>query len=258
MSKPPSLRPRIGVERGLLSNPDHPVAKWISNRLAHHADLLTFYGNAASHGAEGEPAVRIDRLWDGLIYRTACHVSTELMSGLVYEPALTLADGETLACPLSRDLFLTRVFTWARFRAMTRDPKGLRRFHQTNKYLLYAFAPLHYRAAGRMAAKTNRETWPQIANSYAHELRQALAQTPTPGRRVNVLLHVLGYFKHDLAVGEKKRLLESIEHYRLDKIPFEEPRHLLAQLAQRFDRGYLREQTFFEPYPCVLVQEFPK
>ena len=47
-------------------------------------------------------------------------------------------------------------------------------------------------------------------------LMEALAVRATRGRHANVLQHPAGYFKRDLAAGDRAELAEVIEEYRRD------------------------------------------
>ena len=71
--------------------------------------------------------------------------------------------------------------------------------------------------------------------------------------KANVLMHSLGYFSHELSSAEKAFFLQSIEKYKQKKLPFSAPLSILQSWIARFDEEYLKEQTFFKPFPENLI-----
>ena len=52
----------------------------------------------------------------------------------------------------------------------------------------------------------------------------------------------------------KDDFLQSIEKYKQKKLPFSAPLSILQSWIARFDEEYLKEQTFFEPFPEKLIE----
>ncbi|MBM3190952.1 MAG: DUF1722 domain-containing protein, partial [Chloroflexi bacterium] len=71
---------------------------------------------------------------------------------------------------------------------------------------------------------------------------------------INVLQHALGHFSEGLLDAEKEFFLERLDDYREGRAPLSVPRGILRSWVVRFDQEYLRDQTFFEPYPEELAQ----
>jgi uncharacterized protein YbgA (DUF1722 family) len=66
--------------------------------------------------------------------------------------------------------------------------------------------------------------------------------------------HCLGYFSEYLSPKEKSFFLDYLEKYRAGKIPLSTPVGVLRSWIVRFDKDYLRDQIFFEPYPQELLE----
>jgi uncharacterized protein YbgA (DUF1722 family) len=65
-------------------------------------------------------------------------------------------------------------------------------------------------------------------------------------------MHMMGYFKEQLSSGEKKELLEVIDHYRQEYIPLIVPITLIQHFVRKYDQPYLRQQVYLNPHPLEL------
>jgi uncharacterized protein YbgA (DUF1722 family) len=81
---------------------------------------------------------------------------------------------------------------------------------------------------------------------------EALQIKGTPKKNANVLMHMMGYFKEELSSDEKKELLEVIENYRQELIPFIVPVTLMNHYVRKYDQPYLKEQVYLNPHPLEL------
>lgn len=157
-------------------------------------------------------------------------------------PKLPVADDGRLCDPGQRANFLTRIYARARWRTRSESPAA---FHARHKFLLYAQSPLHYRLAGRAAAEGR--------DDYAAALWDGLAVEPTPGKRVNVFQHLLGFFRGRIPKEETHMLATAVEEYRSGWLPFAAPLSLFEYVVARLQIDYLREQYLFRPYPRELA-----
>ena len=71
-------------------------------------------------------------------------------------------------------------------------------------------------------------------------------------KNVNVLQHMLGYFKKQLDDFEKKELLATIENYRQNLVPLIVPLTLLKHYIDKFQEPYLSDQYYLDPHPLEL------
>jgi len=67
-------------------------------------------------------------------------------------------------------------------------------------------------------------------------------------------MHSLGYFSDKLSPEEKSYFLQNIEKYKKKRISFSALLVMLQSWIARFDEDYLRNQTFFEPFPEDLIE----
>ena len=70
---------------------------------------------------------------------------------------------------------------------------------------------------------------------------------------INVLMYALGYLKKKLSTSEKLHFLEILESYRRGRTPLCSAASILRSWVIRFKSNYLREQTFFNPFPEELM-----
>jgi uncharacterized protein YbgA (DUF1722 family)/uncharacterized protein YbbK (DUF523 family) len=155
-----------------------------------------------------------------------------------------------------REHFLTKVFALTRFRE-TREAGSMGaivKFQAENKLLLMAYNQKAMREMGRVVANPEKEDVRSVFDRYGTLLSTALAQAPRRPSAINVLMHAMGYFSDELTGREKQFFLASLDKYRELRIPLSVPVGIVNSWLARYDRPYLAEQTFFEPYPEDLVQ----
>jgi uncharacterized protein YbgA (DUF1722 family)/uncharacterized protein YbbK (DUF523 family) len=153
-----------------------------------------------------------------------------------------------------REHFLTKLFTFARFRMLEKTMRGLVAFHSAHKLLLMAYHQAELRACGRVVANPEHLPVQDVFARYRDHLQRAFATLPRYTSNINVLMHALGYFKKELSSKEKSFLLESLERYRAGKIPLSVNLGIVRSWIVRFGEEYLEQQLFFEPYPEGLVE----
>ena len=81
----------------------------------------------------------------------------------------------------------------------------------------------------------------------------ALSVMATAKKHVNVLQHLLGFFKDRLGAGEKRELLGLIEDYARGLVPLIVPITLVNHYVNRFDLAYIRDQVYLRPHPKELM-----
>jgi len=155
-----------------------------------------------------------------------------------------------------REHFLTRIFTFARFREMKKSGSmsNLVNFHSIQKLLLMGFNQAQMRILGKIVANHENEDFETIMTHYEEHLKQALANPPRFTAVINVLEHAFGGFSNVLSKEEKAFFLESIEEYRDERIPLSAILKVLRAWSIRYQNDYLLGQTFLQPYPGQLVE----
>jgi uncharacterized protein YbgA (DUF1722 family) len=125
-------------------------------------------------------------------------------------------------------------------------------FHSRNKLLLMAHSPKHLKQMGEIVARAGDLSPKQRIGQYERLLMEAMAIKPTPAKHVNVLHHMMGYFKKNLSAAEKQELLEVIDEYRRELIPLIVPVTLMSHYVRKYDEPYLKEQVYLNPHPLEL------
>jgi uncharacterized protein YbgA (DUF1722 family) len=82
---------------------------------------------------------------------------------------------------------------------------------------------------------------------------KTLAVKATVRKHVNVLHHIMGYFKDRLSTQEKAELLGVIGDYHRGLTPLIVPLTLVRHYVQKFDVGYIRDQVYLNPHPKELM-----
>jgi len=171
-------------------------------------------------------------------------------------PHLAVEDEGRLRNWRIREHFLTKLYTLARFdRARAANAmRALVQFHSANKFLLMAYNQKELRALGRIVANPQKRPVSDVLADYEQHLLSAFARVPRYTSNINVLMHGLGYFSKGLTAAERAFFLETLEKYRAGRVPLSVPLGVLNAWIVRFDEGYLRQQTFFQPYPEELME----
>jgi len=170
-------------------------------------------------------------------------------------PLLPVEDEGRLHDPGLRENFLERLFTLKRWRetlALGAKRGHLVDFHTGHKLLILSHSPKHYTLLGKLVAQLQEIPLPELYARYQTLLMEALRLKSTIKKNVNVLLHVMGYFKKNLSPAEKEELLEIIEEYRLNYIPLIVPVTLLNHYVRKYGQAYLKNQYYLHPHPLEL------
>ena len=170
-------------------------------------------------------------------------------------PHLAIEDDARLSNLRIREHFLTRLFAFARLRALGRSASmhDLVRFHAAHKYLLLAHSERKMRELGRIVANADKQSPQQVLASYTAAFQQALQPLPRTTSQINVLMHALGFFSKGLSGREKRHFMDVLDAYRHGRVSLQSVTSVLWSWALRFDSAYLQEQVFFNPFPDSLL-----
>jgi uncharacterized protein YbgA (DUF1722 family)/uncharacterized protein YbbK (DUF523 family) len=170
-------------------------------------------------------------------------------------PLLPVEDEGRLHDPGLRENFIERIFSLKRWRE-TLSNKNIKRslidFHTKHKLLILAHSPRHYQLMGKLVAAQKSLNERDVYKQYEDLLLESLKIKATPKKHVNVLQHMMGYFKEQLSVDEKKELLGLINHYRDGYIPLIVPVTLISHYVRKYHDPYLTEQVYINPHPSEL------
>ena len=152
-------------------------------------------------------------------------------------------EGRLCDAPL-RENFIERIFCYRRYQDLLEDGvtrQAVVRFHTIHKYLLLAHSVQHYQWLGRLVGQADRYRPRELAVKYGELFMKALAVKATVRKHVNVLQHMLGYFKAHLGAPQKAELLDVINDYHRGLTPLIVPLTLVKHYVHLFDVAYIRE-----------------
>jgi uncharacterized protein YbgA (DUF1722 family)/uncharacterized protein YbbK (DUF523 family) len=171
-------------------------------------------------------------------------------------PHLPVEEEGRLCDPRLRENFVERVFAYRRLRSLFASRWTIRdliTFHTAHKFQLLAHSPKAYERLGRLVARAKRLPRQEVRARYEAEFMEALKVLATPSRNVNVLLHIVGFFKDQLDRASRHELLSLIEAYRRQLVPLVVPLTLVRHHVSRHEVSYLPGQVYLDPHPKELM-----
>jgi len=208
---------------------------------------------------QGSPSCGMERVKlynrHGIPEKNASGIYAEVI--MQHRPWLPVEESGRLTDPNLVENFVQRLYVYREWRTTRpwQSAKSLIDFHARQKYLLMMHDYAAYKRLGQLLSDLkDKSRLEDIGQAYLEGLMIALKQIPKRGHRVNVLQHVMGYFKQQLSEKEKASIRRSIEQYQSREVPFIVPVAMLKHYAylhgDRFP--YLMNQTFLNPYPEAL------
>ena len=170
-------------------------------------------------------------------------------------PWIPVEDDGRLNNPQIRENFIQQIFCMKRWRDLStgkRTMGGLVDFHTRNKLLLLSHSQKHYRAMGKLVAEGRKVPIEDLYHQYQGLLLDTLKLKTTIKKNINVLQHLMGYFKKQLSADEKQELLETFAHYRQERVPLIVPITLINHYVRKYQQPYLKHQTYLHPHPLEL------
>jgi len=155
-----------------------------------------------------------------------------------------------------RENFIERVFCyhrWKKFVANQATYKELIKFHARHKLQLMAHNPKLLSAMGKLVASGKTVPPAELMDNYCQLLMTALTYRATVKKNVNVLYHLIGYFKKLNNTDEQAELVELIERYARHIVPLVVPLTLINHYVRKYKIMYLIGQTYLEPHPAELM-----
>jgi len=152
--------------------------------------------------------------------------------------------------------FFERVYAYSRWKKIEDaeySVQGLIEFHSRHKLMLMARGSHYYQELGRMVAGTTLKDLAEKRSAYIQRFMQVMSITTEPGRQVNVLQHIMGYFKQAISHEDKQELLSIFEAYRNKQLPLITPVTLLQHHLRVHPQKYLTKQHYLQPFPQQLA-----
>ena len=267
----PEVEAGLGIPREamrLVGDPKHPRLLTITSGKDHTQALedmatsrLRELGTAGLSGfvfKRGSPSCGLERVRVYTERGMPSHSGAGLFARAFVErfPLIPVEEEGRLNDAPLRENFIERVFCYRRYQDLLESGvtrQAVVRFHTIHKYLLMAHSPLHYQLLGRLVGQAERHRPKELVHRYGDLFMKALAVKATVRKHVNVLQHILGYFKDHLAARDKAELLAVIKDYHQSLVPLIVPLTLVKHYVQRFDVGYIRDQVYLNPHPKELM-----
>jgi uncharacterized protein YbgA (DUF1722 family) len=244
--------PRL-VTRGTRIDKTEMMLSWAKKRIAQLAseDLCGFIFKSDSPSSGMERVKVYDE--KGMPAKTGVGIFARMFMDAF--PLLPVEEEGRLHDPGLRENFIERIFALRRWREVrgAGSPRGaLVDFHTRHKLLLLSHSTKLYQAMGKLVAEQKRHSLQDLWSRYETLLMDALKLKTSPKKHVNVLMHMMGYFREKLSADEKKELLELFERYAQGFVPLIVPLTLIGHYVRKYDEPYLKEQAYLNPHPLEL------
>jgi uncharacterized protein YbgA (DUF1722 family)/uncharacterized protein YbbK (DUF523 family) len=170
-------------------------------------------------------------------------------------PLLPVEEDGRMHDPHLRENFIESVFVLKRWRDLQDQgatPAGLVDFHTRHKLLLLSHSPELYRELGKLVAQAGKRPLDELCSAYQVVLMKAMRLHASMRKQVNVLHHLLGYFKQQLSADEKQEMLSLIELYQQGNMPLIVPITLFNHYVRKYQEPYLARQVYLQPHPVEL------
>jgi uncharacterized protein YbgA (DUF1722 family)/uncharacterized protein YbbK (DUF523 family) len=170
-------------------------------------------------------------------------------------PLIPAEDDGRLHNPMIRENFIERIFSLKRWREMLANKKRLGSlvdFHTRNKLLILSHSPKHAGQMGKLVASGKTLPESHLFSQYEKLLMEALSLKTTAKKNLNVLQHLMGYFKKQLSADEKQELVEVFNQYQNGFVPLVVPITFINHYVRKYDQPYLKMQTYLNPHPVEL------
>ncbi|OCH13729.1 MULTISPECIES: DUF523 and DUF1722 domain-containing protein [unclassified Aliivibrio] len=170
-------------------------------------------------------------------------------------PWLPVEEDGRLSDPVLKENFITRVFCLHDlYQSMDGEPTAgkIVAFHSRYKYTLMSHSTVGYKNLGKLVAKVADYDINDFFAIYRTQLMQTMTIRASRKNNTNVLMHLQGYFKKELASPQKVELAQIIQDYNQGLLPLLSPITLIKHHLGIHSNEYLAKQSFLNPYPQEL------
>ncbi len=171
-------------------------------------------------------------------------------------PLLPMEEEGRLEDAWLRENFVMQIFAYSAyetFKESSPSIKDLVQFHTIHKFMLQAKDEILYRELGNVVANRDSHSLETLLGIYELGFKTAIARKSSIKKTRNVLDHLTGFFKNELTKNEKEILNTQISDYATKIIPLILPVSTIHLYAQKYNKTYLLDQTFLNPYPKTLA-----
>lgn len=206
---------------------------------------------------KGSPSCGMERVKiysNGMPFQNGAGLYTQTM--MENFPDLPVEEEGRLGDAVLRENFVHRVFIYRRWHEMTEADlswKALMAFHGRHKLILFSHDQNLARKLGKDLADSHEQPLAEFADGYISRLMQILKIPAKRSNHVNVLEHIRGYLKQELDKDDKQELSDSIENYRLGRLPLIVPITLLRHHFRKHPNDYIEQSYYMQPHPDELM-----
>ncbi|AXH15658.1 hypothetical protein CP985_04710 [Malaciobacter mytili LMG 24559] len=171
-------------------------------------------------------------------------------------PYLAIEDEARLNDAWLRENFIMQIFAYSDMQKLSNSISKISQlveFHTSYKYLLHSKNELLYRQLGKIVANQESKSLEEIVNNYKELFFQTINTKSKISKTVNVLEHMVGFFKKELTKEEKVELKKLIDDYKNKIIPLITVIALIKLLSVKYNKEFLLKQKFLQPYPDELA-----
>lgn len=170
-------------------------------------------------------------------------------------PNLPVEEDGRLCDPTLRENWIGRVFAYHALRTELhpRPSVGkLVKFHTRHKFTVLSHCQTTYRELGRLVAGAKKRPISDVLADYEALFMAALKKRATSRKHVNVMQHMIGFFKKQLDSEVRQEILSAVEDYRDGSVPVIVPITLIKHYAKILKVDYLIDQSYLNPHPKEL------
>jgi uncharacterized protein YbgA (DUF1722 family) len=170
-------------------------------------------------------------------------------------PLIPVEEDGRLNDPVLRENFIEQIFAmrnWRETLSKRHRIGAVVDFHTRNKLLILSHSPANYRTMGRLVAGGKKMPIARLYREYEALFIHSLRLKTTKKKNINVMQHMMGYFKKQLDADEKLELLEILDRYRQELVPLIVPITLFNHYVRKYKQPYLATQTYLNPHPMEL------
>ncbi|MEG3638905.1 YbgA family protein [Magnetococcus sp. PR-3] len=228
-----------------------PLTQWSEQKAASLAQQrlcgFIFKSKSPSCGMQ-----RVKQYTDQGMPVNSAGVGVFAQAFMAHNPMVPVEEEGRLRDAALRENFIERIFVYDRWLSLVEsegEVQALVDFHARHKFLIMSHDPVQMRALGKMVGKASKLA---SFEKYGQVLMSALTKRATVKKHVDVLFHLMGFFKKELSADEKAELIELFEHYHQELIPLIVPVTMVNHYVRKFKVSYLAQQWYLHPHPAEL------
>ena len=171
-------------------------------------------------------------------------------------PLIPVEDDGRLNDIRLREHWIERVFAVHRLNRFIEEQPNLGQlmeFHASSKMQLMVHHPQKYRLLGKKLASVEKHELPEFYPQYKTAFMDIMKTKPSIVKHVDVIYHLMGFFKKNISPGDKEELIQVIEQFRKGQVPLVVPLTLLNHHLKNFPTPWMVNQTYLNPFPGELM-----